>query len=66
MQPVRTGAIQDGLWLVSDGLKDGDRVVVDGFQRFAPGDKVKAQAWVDADAADGSPTDRGRIMQAVR
>ena len=43
-QAVRTGAIQDGLWLVSDGLKDGDRVVVDGFEKFAPGDKVTPQA----------------------
>ena len=60
-QAVRTGAIQDGLWLVSDGLKDGDRVVVDGFQKFAPGDKVTPQAWVDAEAA----TDQ-QIMQAGR
>ena len=53
-QPVRTGAVQDGLWLVSEGLKDGDRVVVDGFQKFVPGDKVKAKAWIDADASVGS------------
>ena len=52
-QPVRTGAVQDGLWLVSDGLKDGDRIVVDGFQKFVPGDKVKATAWIDA-AADAA------------
>ena len=57
-QPVRTGAVQDGLWLVSGGLKDGDRVVVDGFQKFAPGDKVRPQAWVDADASVGSLPDR--------
>ena len=25
MQPVRTGAVQDGLWLVTDGLKAGDQ-----------------------------------------
>ena len=54
MQPVRTGAVQDGVWLVSEGLKDGDRVVVDGFQKFVPGDKVKAEAWIDADASVGS------------
>ena len=55
MQVVRTGAVQDGLWLVSEGLKDGDRVVVEGFQKFAPGDKVKPQAWVDADARGALP-----------
>ena len=53
-QPVRTGAVQDGLWLVSEGLKDGDRVVVDGFQKFVPGDKVKPKAWIDADASVGT------------
>lgn len=29
-------------WLVSSGLKDGDRVVVDGVMRLAPGVPVKA------------------------
>jgi membrane fusion protein, multidrug efflux system len=53
-QPVRTGAVQGGLWLVSEGLKDGDRVIIDGFQKFVPGDKVKPKAWVDADASVGS------------
>ena len=53
-QPVRTGTVQDGLWLVSEGLKDGDRVIVDGFQKFVPGDKVKGKAWIDADASVGS------------
>jgi membrane fusion protein (multidrug efflux system) len=53
-QPVRTGAIQDGVWLVSEGLKDGDRVIVDGFQKFVPGDKVKPKSWIDADGSVGS------------
>jgi membrane fusion protein, multidrug efflux system len=54
VQQVRIGSTQDGLRLVDDGLKQGDRVVVDGFQKFAPGDKVKPHAWVDADASLGS------------
>jgi membrane fusion protein (multidrug efflux system) len=57
MQPVRTGAVQDGVWLISEGLKDGDRVVVDGFQKFVPGDKVRSKAWIDADASVGSISD---------
>ena len=67
-QPVRTGAVQDGLWLVSEGLKDGDRVVVDGFQKFVPGDKVKAKAWIDADASvgtiPGAPRDASRALRS--
>ena len=51
LQPVRTGAVQDGQWFVTEGLKAGDRVVVEGFQKIAPGDKVKPQAWAEADAS---------------
>ena len=52
VQPVRTGGVQDGQWFVTDGLKAGDRVVVEGFQKFAAGDKVRPQAWAEADASD--------------
>ncbi|HKU09569.1 MAG TPA: efflux RND transporter periplasmic adaptor subunit [Bradyrhizobium sp.] len=51
IQPVKTGALQGGTWFVTDGLKSGDKVVVEGFQKFAPGDKVKTQSWVEADAS---------------
>ena len=44
VQPVRTGSLQDGQWFVTEGLKAGDRVVVEGFQKFAAGDKVRPQA----------------------
>jgi len=49
-RPVRTGQVQDGMCLVTEGLKAGDRVVVDGFQKFAAGDKVKPHTWAEADA----------------
>jgi len=49
-QPVKTGAVQDGQWLVTDGLKAGDRVVVEGFQKFAAGDKVSPRPWTEAGA----------------
>jgi membrane fusion protein, multidrug efflux system len=51
IQPVKIGSQQDGLWFVTDGLKSGDKVVVEGFQKFTPGDKVRAQAWAEADAS---------------
>ncbi|STQ13700.1 acriflavine resistance protein A [Enterobacter cloacae] len=37
-----TQAIGDK-WLVTDGLKDGDRVIVTGLQKVRPGAQVKAQ-----------------------
>jgi membrane fusion protein (multidrug efflux system) len=55
-QAVRIGSLQDGQWFVTDGLKAGDKVVVEGFQKFVAGDKVRPQAWTEADAsADAAP-----------
>lgn len=51
VQAVRTGSVQDGIWFVIDGLKAGDKVVVEGFQKFAAGDKVKPQSWSEAEAS---------------
>lgn len=51
VQAVRTGSVQDGIWFVTDGLKAGDKVVVEGFQKFAAGDKVKPQSWSEAEAS---------------
>ncbi len=55
-QAVRIGSMQDGQWFVTDGLKAGDKVVVEGFQKFVAGDKVRPQAWTEAEAsADAAP-----------
>jgi membrane fusion protein, multidrug efflux system len=63
-QPVRTGAVQDGQWLVTEGLKAGDRVVVEGFQKFAAGDKVRPQSWDEADAsADSTASSQTATIQ---
>jgi membrane fusion protein, multidrug efflux system len=64
VQSVRTGSLQDGQWFVSEGLKAGDKVVVEGFQKFAAGDKVRPQAWAEADASAGS--DAKQTAQAQR
>jgi len=53
LQPVRLGAAQDGRWLVVEGLKPGDRVVVDGFQKFAAGDSVRPRSAVQSAEAVG-------------
>jgi len=49
-QPVRTGNLVEGQTLITHGLHPGQRVVVEGFQKFAVGDAVKASAWTDAQA----------------
>jgi multidrug efflux system membrane fusion protein len=37
---VRVGATQDGLVVIEQGLKSGERVVVNGLQRIRPGDAI--------------------------
>ena len=37
------GMVFDGLQAIEDGLKPGDRVVVNGLQRIRPGDEVDAK-----------------------
>jgi membrane fusion protein (multidrug efflux system) len=66
LQPVRTGSLQGGQWFVSEGLKAGDKVVVEGFQKFAAGDKVRPQAWTAADASADAAPDGKQTAQAVR
>ena len=51
-QPIRAASMIEGQWLVSNGLKSGDRVIVEGFQKFAPGDTVKPNAWKDMASAE--------------
>ncbi|MGY3585772.1 membrane fusion protein (multidrug efflux system) [Bradyrhizobium sp. USDA 4341] len=64
VQPVRTGSLQGGAWFVTEGLKAGDKVVVEGFQKFAAGDKVRPLAWREIDAAAAS--DSQQTAHAVR
>jgi membrane fusion protein, multidrug efflux system len=51
---VETGALVDGLRVISGGLTKSDRVVVDGLQRATPGAKV-AVTRADWTAANTSP-----------
>lgn len=62
VQAVRTGSVQDGIWFVTDGLKAGDKVVVEGFQKFAAGDKVKPQSWSEAEAS----ADNRHVLKVTR
>ena len=41
MRAVKVAQIESGLALIDDGLKAGDRVVVDGQYKLQPGSKVK-------------------------
>ncbi|MNI88036.1 Multidrug efflux pump subunit AcrA precursor [compost metagenome] len=40
-QPVELGAVQNDRWIVTGGLKAGDRIVIEGLQHARPGEKVQ-------------------------
>ena len=42
---VKVGAQQDGQWVILAGLKTGEQVMVDGFQKLRPGALVKPVPW---------------------
>ncbi|MBC3347876.1 efflux RND transporter periplasmic adaptor subunit [Pseudomonas sp. SWRI196] len=43
LQPVELGAVQNDRWIVTHGLKPGDRIVVQGLQHARPGEKVRIE-----------------------
>jgi membrane fusion protein (multidrug efflux system) len=43
-------------WLISDGLKAGDRLIVEGMMRVQPGAAVKAVPWQGPKAAQAGTT----------
>ena len=47
-RPVKIGASIDGQWVVLDGLKTGEQVMVDGFQKLRGNAPVKAVPWKPA------------------
>lgn len=60
LRPVKVGSQQGGSWVVLEGLKEGEQVVVDGFQKMQgpPGGVVKPvpyQASQPAVAAGAAP-----------
>ncbi|MFZ5739097.1 MAG: efflux RND transporter periplasmic adaptor subunit [Pseudomonadota bacterium] len=65
VQAVRLGPQQDGQWLVLDGLKPGERVVVEGFQKFAAGDTVTPVSVGERRSASALPETTGSVS-AVR
>ncbi|MDP3519875.1 MAG: efflux RND transporter periplasmic adaptor subunit [Hydrogenophaga sp.] len=55
---VKISGQQNGQWVVTDGLKAGEQVMVDGFQKLMmlpPTAPVKAVPWTPAAAAPATP-----------
>ena len=40
LQPVQLGGVQNDRWIVNEGLKPGDQIVIEGLQHARPGEQV--------------------------
>jgi membrane fusion protein (multidrug efflux system) len=64
LTPVRLGHAVDDRWLVLDGLQGGDRIIVDGFQKFIAGDVVSPKLWSASGHAQ-EPSRTGSVPPAT-
>ena len=53
-RPVKVGGQQIGQWVILDGLKAGEQVMVDGFQKLRADAPVKPVPWHGASSASGT------------
>jgi len=64
-RPVKIGGSQNNQWVVTDGLKPGEQVIVDGFQKMmVPGAPVKPVPWqpqASAAAAASAPASAASV-----
>ncbi|HEY8606124.1 MAG TPA: efflux RND transporter periplasmic adaptor subunit [Noviherbaspirillum sp.] len=52
-RPVKAESAIGDKWVVSEGLKAGEQVIVEGFQKAQPGATVRAVPWKQAAAGNG-------------
>jgi membrane fusion protein (multidrug efflux system) len=50
-RPVQTGEMAGGDFVITEGLKPGDKVIVNGMQKVRPGSPVKPVEWNPAGTA---------------
>lgn len=67
VRPVVVGDWVGTDWVINQGLKAGDRVIVEGFQRLAPGAPVKVAAPPAASPAETAmPAEPGQSTAAAK
>jgi membrane fusion protein (multidrug efflux system) len=58
-RPVKVGPLTGDMWLIAEGLRDGERIVVDGGLKLAPGVPVRPVEPGQAPAAAGQASNAG-------
>jgi len=56
--PVRVGANYGERIMITEGLKQGDQVVVEGFQKIGPGATVKPMPWQGNSGAEDASSNQ--------
>jgi membrane fusion protein (multidrug efflux system) len=63
-RPVKLGGNQGSQWVVLEGLRSGDQVMVDGFQKLRPNAPVKPVPWNAAGATGAGAGSAGPVGTA--
>lgn len=64
-RPVKAQSAIGDKWIISEGLKGGERVIVEGFQKAPPGAVVKTVPWKQA-AANGAQQGAQPVQPAAQ
>jgi len=56
---VRVGRASGTRWVITDGLKDGEKIIVEGFQKVQPGGEVVPSEWNPNAAVDARKAQAG-------
>ncbi|MDX3975693.1 efflux RND transporter periplasmic adaptor subunit [Shinella sp.] len=61
---VRVGRAAGTNWVITDGLKNGEKIIVEGFQKVQPGGEVVPAEWdPNAVARDSQPAAEGEAAK---
>jgi len=65
-RPVKISGSTGSQWIVTEGLKAGEQVIVEGFQKMRPGSPVKPVPWAGAGARAAAPAASAPAAAASR
>ncbi|WP_211451768.1 efflux RND transporter periplasmic adaptor subunit [Collimonas antrihumi] len=65
VRSVKADTAQGDKWIVTDGLKSGDKVIVDGLQKVKPGAVVNPSPWNSTAAAAPAAASTGASAAAA-
>ncbi len=64
IRPIKTGGRIDNLWIINDGLKPGERVIVEGIQKVRDGQVVRPKSATQLPSSPiSSATPEGKTPQ---